>query len=362
MHYANGDWMHKTNSEISSIVDVNILTLKLSLKSSPTAMSLLKSVDNFTETVNYTRGLIYPKPGSSSPQPLDKVHRMDEPLKAVSDIAALFEAHTTKIGIAFKPPISTDAAIKCVKDATELVPLLTAVYMGTTDEQDGTLIRSELRIKVAELLSAANALGGELSASIKSPFSSSSSSGQLVSIGQVWECCKNLQILHTLGPQGILKEKVEEFSSLLKDVKEDLKSWVEEDGDDLDWDLSDGDEPDAYGDRVASRDKDIEELGKAWIDKITKLDILYQAIQKRRISLLDKEESTKLYVIMGDISTALDDLVASFLENFQKNELEPLAQIVDRLVKKLLDLVKHNEPDDKFSAWSLMFTQNFFKS
>jgi hypothetical protein len=68
-----------------------------------------------------------------------------------------------------------------------------------------------------------------------------------------------------------------------------------------------------------------------------------------------------LHVIMGEISRAIDDLVAGFLEGFGKRELESQAEAVNSVVKKLLDVVKQNEPQDKFAAWSSMFTQNFFK-
>jgi hypothetical protein len=334
-------------------------------------MSLINSLEALLESVNYTRTFIYPKSGSSALELSDKIERSLDPLQALRDIGSLFEAHTIKLGIAFKPPVSTEAALKCISDITGLLPLLTAVYSQTSDEDDGTLIRSEIRVKLADLLSAASALGLELLTTARkqdenqTKSGDASSNGQLISIGQVWECCKKLQKLHVLGPQGILSEKIDEFSSILKDAKEDLTTWTENDSDGLGWDLSDGEDLDEptheNNDHETPRNEEIEALAKTWIDKITKLDILYQAIQKRRLSHLDKSSSIQLHVIMGEISRAIDDLVAGFLEGFGKRELESQAEAVNSVVKKLLDVVKQNEPQDKFAAWSSMFTQNFFK-
>lgn len=334
-------------------------------------MSVVNLLEKLIQIINHTKSLIYGKPSSVLDQ-IDQVEStIDDPLKALNDIGSLFEAHTTKLGIIFKPPLSEDAALKCIEDFIGLFPLLSAVYLQTSELQDGVLVRSEIRIRLTELCSTSLALGFELLDNVKRNDSppNVSSNGQLMTIGKVWECSRRLQSLHDLGPQGILSHKIDEFSGILNDAKEDLKSWVENDNDDFGWDFSDGEGEDlahvnnnSNDDNESSlRNEDTIALANKWIDKITKLNILYLAIQKRRLSTMDKLTSTKLHAIMGNLSTALDDLVAGFLEGSSQEELESQVDIVNVMVKKLLDIVKQDEPQDKFASWSSMFTENFFK-
>lgn len=288
-------------------------------------------------------------------------HQLDEPLNALADIASLWRAHTTKVGIAFKPPVSAAAAEACLQDVAKLLPLAAGVALSMTEARDGQLAVNEATARTRALVESQARLVDELAsvaerqrletASGRRPSASGRSSGAtLTSIGKVWQSCDALAELKTLGVGGILRARIAEFAGMLDDAASDLEAWINGES-----------TLDAFGDELepaGAGDDATQALASQWHKKLTRLKILYNTISKRRATAnADTAYLEAIYTRMHALSSLVDDLACEFMEGSDSESVTGTANRVDEEVRALIAHVKPR--DDQFTTWVAQFEQHF---
>lgn len=346
---------------------------------------LEKALDSFQKSTELFKKSLFDYRSSASDN--DDITRLDQPLNALADIASLCHAHTTKIGISFQLPISVSAAVKCVQDAASLTSLFVGTYTGMSNELDGKLVMLETRKRIYNLFESQVLLISDLKNAMetnkeyvklteeqgKDKSNSQSRKPALLSIGKVWECCDALKLLPMLNTEGLISSKLTEYASMIQDAAEDLKMWIEDEGleDDLDFGLSDSDDDRDEEKEIPPsklekpvRSPELESLASRWLDKLRKLDLLYKAICKRRCSKLSLQDANALYELVHFLSSQIDELVSSFIENCQPPELSRFTKAIDEQVKNLISIVNSDRYRDKdsdvFTKWVDLFIKNFY--
>ncbi|CAN6612061.1 hypothetical protein TRVA0_005S00452 [Trichomonascus vanleenenianus] len=345
---------------------------------------LRRKVLTLDETSTKFKEIIYAKEKVGD----NETERVERPLNAIADIAKLARAHTTKVGISFRPPVSGKAAQQCVSDLSSLTPLFAAACIGMKDDLDGKVLRIEVRSRLTDLYNTLSMLAKELLSVLdreeKTPTAdkdAKSDEKTLVSIGQVWECCDALIQLPLLGLGGVIAERLDGFSSMIKDGLNDLEEWivdpsVMEDFLDLD------EEEDTFGIEDESADDfasaegkgkaggdgnnndELEEkleLSKHWQLKLRKISVLYGLIKKQRCgpkTPLDTKTLNAIYEHVNDLSASSDDFIASFLEGGSLESIKEYANVIVRSIGGLCDLVL-TEKGDTFDTVVTRFKADF---
>jgi hypothetical protein len=282
---------------------------------------------------------------------------LSDSLGALGDIGSLWKAHTTKLGIAFKPPIATAAAETCLHDIAKLVPLAAGVVLSMNEAKDGKLASTEASERTRALFASQLNLVEELRSvvvrqrlrSTTGQLPESRSSGStLTCIGKVWQNCDALTDLKSAGVGGILRKRIADFSGMLDDAVEDLDGWLN--GDPI---------LDAFGDEMdgGGREGETKELAETWHKKLGRLKILYTTIAKRRTSSSDVDYMEQISKYLYDLSSLTDDLACEFMEG---NDAASVKKTADDINTRVRLLIAHVKPGgDRFTEWVAQFESHF---
>ncbi|ANB11148.1 hypothetical protein AWJ20_3948 [Sugiyamaella lignohabitans] len=312
-------------------------------------------------------------------------HKVENSLNAIKDISSLWQAHTTKLALAFKPPISGEAALKCLEEAGKLPRLLVAAY-NAIDEDDKTgLMKPEVKDHIDMLFLAENSFLEELKEAVVRerlllqnlrPASADSNARTLVSVGEVWESCKKLQALIDNGPVAVLQGKITAYSGIIRDAVEEFKELMEEEREDSDDENNDDDvdkPPSAVSDSEEVDDfeefnfsapskplsKELRQVGIKWKDMFIRLPTVTEVLCKTLCKRLENTESTKIIKIntcIKSISEATDDLVFGFSDNSITDVKEGFV-VVTKELETIADLT--TRPDDNFSTQLRAYIEKF---
>lgn len=365
-------------------------TVKMSDK---TTSKLVKQLEELKESISLYQDIIYKvgrrdqskSEASTLPAPKSSV-------QAIIDVALLSKAHTTKVGIAFKPPISVDAASKTLADSAALVPALVGAFVAIHDDPEkvnkvGTLVLGEVGHRVLDFLTAQKKLFTELRSLTLSSASASTSTStsttvsgenetemkevgdRLASVGQVWKACDALVAIPTLRSAKLLEESIWQFSSMMEDVIADLEEYVEngaqEGYDELltEWN-SDEDEEDV--EKQGSKDKqdkakeaeedndededededneksDLQLLALKYKSDLALLLQFYQGVVLAQ-ALKNPLDVILHQTVSGSLSAMaekLDDLVGAFMDGEEdETSITEMYSEIKKAIKKLADLV-----------------------
>lgn len=286
------------------------------------------------------------KPSSDTPgsDVAKLIENPPSPLRVLSDAAKLLKAHITKLSLlAINKPFTPSAIAKVLKElaGTCLPAMMSAVQICEQEKATwGSMMGKELQARVRRVFKEIEMLLGEVR-SIASGNETGVRRDSLSSTGVVWESCDALVELELLGIVDLALQKAEQYRETIKDAIRELKEW--EEGEDLDFEgrndgLLDPDDEGVDGDRDSIEDifnaansmpKDrpelqalVEEAGK----KLKKIVILYQALEKRRIS---KFKNT---------TTAEDGEPAIFRFDDLMQHLKRIPHQVDELASNFYDL------------------------
>lgn len=358
---------------------------------------LVKQLEELKNSISLYQDIIYKVGrGGNSKSGDTTLPAPKSSVQAIIDVALLSKAHTTKVGIAFKPPISVDAASKTLADSAALIPALVGAFVAINDDSEkankvGTLVLGEVGNRVLDFLSAQKKLLTELRLlTISTALDPVPESGEtetdelkevgdrLASVGQAWKACDALVAIPTLRSAKLLEEKIQQFSSMMEDVISDLEEYVEngaqEGFDDLlaEWDSDDDndddddDEEEDKEEKQTSKSKKVEskeeeddddeddddndddeqsELQALASKYKSDLALLLQFYQGGVIAqaLKNPQDVTLHQSISGalsDMAEKLDDLVGAFMEGEEDEEsITEMYSEIKQDIKKLTDLV-----------------------
>ncbi|KAH3671203.1 hypothetical protein WICMUC_004720 [Wickerhamomyces mucosus] len=291
----------------------------------------------------------------------------DETIK----ILKLIYAHTTKIGIAFRPPVAVNAAYSQVKEVSQFFLLLiSTMSLYEQDSSYSNFYTTELIEQVRKLVSTYISFLAELQKlefDEKKGENEETVDSRLVSIGIIWDQCTTTEVLVTEGNLGLLKKNIKQSIKIIEDALDEFGEWLE--------DPQKYDEADPFGlGDVASEDegsqKEEEEvdpslvlLGKRWKEKLKLVKLLLSSLIKslpdneeriegKDLDIFDKEQK---YLI-----EQVDELVAGFFLNLSLYEVEKIARIIEKQSGHLIDLVTNlNENDEKKVKWLNIWMERF---
>lgn len=297
------------------------------------------------------------------------------PLHVLKDAALLLKSHTTKLGLLLLNPPFTPSAISSILRTvtTSCLPALLSAVELADPSVWGSLLRAEATTRVIAALRAFNVCladvkrraGGE-------EVVSNGGRDTLASTGAVWETCDALVELEALDVGGLALRRAKAYQALLADALEELKAWRAEsviagekgEDDDEEDEEEDEDENDMFGGpNKLPRDRPelLFSLDDA-LGKIKRVELLYTAICKRRVTTFTKERARiRAHVRTMDslldglkkMPEITDELASSFYDLDEETIDENKVALVDeaRRIVKLIAL-SWNGAEDEFTTWS----------
>lgn len=285
---------------------------------------------------------------------------LENPNSELSKLAQLLYAHATKIGIAFRPPVSINASYEQLRETSSKLLLIVGLVAQFEPRAWSQLYHDEVVSQVREVISAFITLLDELEQLDFKDDSSENSEGRLISVGKVWDSCKSLEELMSLGNIGLLSKQIKLSIGIVEDASSELSEWlldpyVETDiliGQDKEGEDDDDDDEVSH---------DTLEFANQWITKVKMLKLLLSSLAKSLPtkvadgSLLDRFNKEQ-----KSLSANVDDLVCDIFLNQDKEQLDQNAQRVQDQSKLLIKLVRDlNKGDDKKTMWLDLWLEKF---
>ena len=337
-----------------------------------------------------------------------------QPLDELAKITKLIKAHTTKVGIIFKPENlakSTDPAFSTLSKLSESVVLMISVVAQIDPREISNLFYKEIvdhvrlilegnKKLVEELLihtsegstestestesaeSVKSAKSTESTESAKSTKdspvdssvdSSNSVNGRLLSVGLIWTCCDSTMSLLESGNLNLLTSKIKESILLIDDGFEEFVEWAEnpeefemEDPFGFSDDESD-DEPPADSDNESTdgESKDVvAKFAKTWIKKIELIKLLLSSLKKSLPATTTGESIDSIYSHESRLVNLIDKLVVDLmLDQVVDEVVEKCAEDITEVSQKISTIVrklhKDNEKKAKwYETWETKFNDN----
>lgn len=275
-------------------------------------------------------------------------------LKAIGDISSLCHAHTTKIGIAFRPPVSAEAAEKTLDEWMKLPVVFIAAYASFLMAKNGDksdIFVTQIRSRIRDLFDCYKALLAEMVVALNADADvKQTSNAGLQAIGQIWAKCDELKKISAGDITDMAADVLETYIAFAQDALEELKGEAEE-----------GEEEGEADDK----DKNKKEQSSAPISCVTLLIILWKAIVKRRCKDQamkgDEAMLKETLAISNDISSMVDDLACEISDDAESEEVSNLTnELADRIMD-LADAVQGEELDDQFTKWIKLYKENYKK-
>lgn len=315
-----------------------------------------------------------------------QIANVSNPIDEIPKLSSLISAHTTKIGLVFKPPIAKTTYNACKTEVDSLVKyailLISLLYQIQKDRDIySKLFANELSYDGLSILEVCIILLNNLIELIdiedensnenkdEDEKSNKETNQRLASVGLIWDSCEKLTKSCKNGSNGILRSKLKQTNKLVIDALDELKEWLENpivgngfdfDGDDI-FGLNDNsDEKIKEEEEKLSDDEKADEevilFGKVWSTKIQLIKLL--------ISLLDKSIPTSKYNskfskgldLLNEtclkINEYVDDLVACTVYDADIEGGEKAGKLLNNQTNQILELVrKINNDDEKKCKW-----------
>lgn len=320
------------------------------------------------------------------------------PLEELEKLFKLIHAHSTKLGILFKPVIDDNkknVILEEIKETNKVFILLTSAcaQLQTETIKNNTfsfVFSSELNQSVLSLYEIYTRFIDELGESLDvTEFEDGDTDNRLICVGQIWESCDGLAKLIKSGQSGVLKRKIKETTVLITDACEELEEWTEnpdadglddpfkfnDDEDDEDEESEDEDSKipskvnddnnEAEGDGDDEIDEELKkvvEYGKKWVYKIKLIKLLLSSLDKsipsEKTSKDKKHQSEYAKAIDSldksrmKLSEYTDDVVCTIIED---NDTSIADEFGDKLKKETDGIIKKvrilNTNDEKKTKW-----------
>ncbi|BFZ61360.1 hypothetical protein YB2330_002425 [Saitoella coloradoensis] len=330
----------------------------------------LKALRDFTSHVSHHRSCLSSSVPDAIAATISSSTDTTAPLQALSDLGALVHSRATNFSLACRPPITLDAAKKCLEELSGLVgPLAAAVYC-TLPEKHGRSLYETAKQNVSLVFLGMEALASELL-----PANESSQRGRLASTGVLWEACNDLTALNKLGLHGIVRKTVEGYKSMLQDAIEDLEGWIEAGGEDEDedWDdafgdleseAGDSDDEEGGGKELDPASEAQIEFAKATVRRLKTISALYARLNASRLkpapSLTPTPDDIASVDTIADLAKELsvetDELVCKIQERALQAEVSALDKEICEKARKLVEVgrVKEKESEEVRMWWGAL--------
>ncbi|KIW08040.1 uncharacterized protein PV09_00984 [Verruconis gallopava] len=360
------------------------------MATSATLLAKVAQVEALLARCNQTLSSSTPAKSSTTPST-----DAPNPLLVLRDTAKLLRAHATKIGLLLINEPFTPSAVQKELAACEklCVPSMVGA-VGVVHPQMWTeSLAKEARLRVQ----AATGAFGILLADVRSKCQGGTvrvesvqhKEKTLVSTGQVWEACDALVELERRGLVDVVLKKAKEREDMIKDALEELKEWREDEEEQDEGFVAGSDDDDDDDDRNSAEDlfaggrlpahrEDIKELFDAAFKQLKLVNMLFQAIIKRRaktFTVPEYEDASRrseriarvtrandLLERMQAIGEGVDELAGAFYElNTEQAKTQLHSLVVS--AHALADSMQRSWEDgeDEFTGWSKKWKETMRK-
>ncbi|KAG7732692.1 hypothetical protein KL948_002122 [Ogataea haglerorum] len=329
-------------------------------KSKEDVKQLLQSLDDAIATWKPLLNLeLREKPSLKSSQ-------VSHPLEELSKLGQLIHAHTTKVGIVYRPPISPENFHACfveVESVTRSLVMLVSLCSQLIAEKKeySALYIQRVLDEVHTLLGTFSVLSNELSGLLDAQDNDADST-RLVSVGKIWEICDNLSSLVRLGASGVLRAKFKESASLLADGLEEYEEWLESPSADNGDFFEESDHEDEAEQKEV--DSDLISFGSRWVQKLKLIKLLFTSMDKnigktqhteKLSSELDRMNSERL-----EIGLLVDEFISAIIYDMDQTAAQEYASQLTKACLSLTEVVSRLEPKKVkwFDTWKTKFQEN----
>ncbi|CUM66706.1 uncharacterized protein PRCAT00004384001 [Priceomyces carsonii] len=347
-----------------------------------TKEELRKLIDSYKDSLEFWKKSLY----SEGEDTVVKAAEVAEPLQEMSKLAALIKAHTTKVGIIFKPESLkslTNAAFDVLKSLSDteyliisvlaqLKPvILSQIFYDEICDTNKLILQSSYSFAI-ELLDIFDGLNDNNESDEENK---NGIDKRLVSVGQIWGHCDELVKLLKGGNLGLLSSKIKQSILLIEDGFDEFEEWANDpqdidDGDpfgfsddeSLEEDQGSSLSLDSPGDSSESK-KELIEFSKKWVQKIKLVKLLLSSLVKSLPSVPKGEVVDKIYLDQKKLVSYIDKLIVDLMLNqtvdVEARDIERnINRICTKLLKSIKEINKSNETKIRWcSAWESKFNE-----
>lgn len=347
---------------------------------------LNKLILSFKEALQYWQTCL---DGSNSSLSEVKAAEVTNPLEELDKLAKLIKAHTTKVGIIFKPETlvkGTDAAFSTLQKLSESLVLIISLISQLENKIISTMFYKEIlnsvrlliesNIQFADELVTVEVNSGEEPQEVPESNDEDEIDGRLVSVGKIWSNCDTLSKLIKDGELGVLSKKIKQSIISIEDGLDEFEEWAEN-PDDFDMDddpfgFSDDESdeaevPPTNGTAEENGNKEEKEklikFAQLWLSKIKLIKLLLTSVTRSLPSLTSGDVINNIYevqrLLVNKIDTLIVDLMLSkeIAEEIVMNSKE-ITKMCNTLIKIVKDVNKSNENKVKWCvAWDSKFKE-----
>lgn len=349
---------------------------------------LQKLLESFKEALQYWQNCLRDSKSSLSDI---KAAQVTNPLEELTKLAKLIRAHTTKVGIVFKPETlskETNAAYDTLLKLSESLVLIISILSQLKADEISDMFYSEILHTVGLLIESNSQFADELAdmearanqenenSEVSKSKNENEIDGRLVSVGKIWSNCDALTKLLNDGELGLLSKKIKQSITLIEDGLDEFEEWAEN-PDDFDLD----DDPFGFSDDESEDDLDappvnntteteqtennkvLVDFAQLWLSKFKLIKLLLISITRSLPSVTSGDVINKTYDNQRLIVHKIDKLIVDLMLNKEVDDeckltAEDIAKICYRLVKIVKDVNKSSENKVKWCvAWDSKFKE-----
>lgn len=308
--------------------------------------------------------------------------KVASPLEELVKLAKLIKAHTTKVGIVFKPENLKgleEAAYNVVQKLSETVVLLVSLVAQLEKKDVSKLLYDEILSQLSLIIGSNIAFAEELSALEKETYigekvdekvdkDPNPTDKRLVSVGRIWASCDALVKLVEAGKLGLLASKTKQSIVMLDDGLDEFAEWAEnpEEMDDpfgFSDDESDEEAP-PKEDETHLDDEERTELiayAKKWLEKVKLIKLLLTSLTRSLPTVTAGEDIDNIYTTQRTIVTLVDKLIVDLMmDQVVDEKTNEYAVSIDKACKSIVKTVKNaNKNSENKVKWCVAWTAKY---
>lgn len=315
---------------------------------------------------SYREALVFWVSGINASNSEIQAAEVSEPLGELAKLAKLIKAHSTKVGIIFKPENlkkDKNAALSTLKKLPETTVLLMSVISQLKPSVLSNLYYNEITSTVKLLLEVIINFVNELELLVKDE--QQSSNERLVSVGQVWTNCDLLSGLAEGGKIAFLASKTKQSIAIVGDGLEEFEEWAEnpEAFDDDPFLLSDEDEEEEIEKAPvpASDNDEVLVFAKKWAQKIKLIKLLLTSLTRSLPTSTSGQNIDDIYNVQKTLVVNVDKFILDLMLEQDPAAVKDVGDAIDKGCLKIMKIVKdaNSKSESKVkwvTAWHAKYT------
>lgn len=304
---------------------------------------------------------------------------VQSPIEEIPKLANLINAHATKLGLVYKPPIAESSFNAC-RAETDIfcknVMLLMSVINQVREDLStySKVFVTELSGDFKSLIEAAVILLNELVKLIG--LENDDGAQRLVGVGLAWEATETIVRTIKLGNSGVLRNKLKICNKVIVDALEELNEWLENpvEGGGESYDINEllGLTKESVPMKLKDEEEeeemaaeDVVKCGKKWSKKIGLVKLLVGLLNRSIPNSKYTVKFSKSLDAINDnrmkLNEFVDDIIASLVYDSDNSMAEEAGVLLDKEVKGLVELAKKINDEKKvkwIDSWVIKYYEN----